>query len=90
MKTRRYYPIFADLSGRRCVVVGGGDVAQRKTVALLGCGARVTVVSSTLTRRLSTYARQGRIRHLARRFRPFGPPTCAGRGSCARRRMTRR
>ncbi|MBI3020741.1 MAG: bifunctional precorrin-2 dehydrogenase/sirohydrochlorin ferrochelatase [Candidatus Omnitrophica bacterium] len=70
MKTRRYYPIFADLSGRRCVVVGGGDVAQRKTVALLGCGARVTVVSSTLTRRLSTYARQGRIRHLARRFRP--------------------
>ncbi|MBI3011464.1 MAG: bifunctional precorrin-2 dehydrogenase/sirohydrochlorin ferrochelatase [Candidatus Omnitrophica bacterium] len=70
MKATRYYPIFADLSGRRCVVVGGGGVAQRKTVALLGCGAHVAVVSPTLTRRLSTYARQGRIRHLARRVRP--------------------
>lgn len=70
MKTKKYYPIFADLSGRRCLVIGGGEVAQRKAIALLGCGARVTVVSPTLTRRLSTYARQGRIRRLARRFRP--------------------
>jgi len=62
--------MFADLNGRRCVVVGGGLIAQRKVTTLLRCGADVTVVSPTLTRRLAGYARRRRIRHLARPFRP--------------------
>lgn len=66
---RAYYPLFADLTGRRCLVIGGGRVAQRKVTALLRCGARVTVVSPVLTRRLAAEARTGVIRHLARRFR---------------------
>ena len=66
---RLYYPVFVDLTGRRCVIVGGGKVAQRKAVALLRCGARVTVVSPVVSRRLLTHAQQGKIRHLARRFR---------------------
>jgi len=65
-----YYPMFADLAGRRCIVVGGGLIAQRKVTTLLGYGARVTVVSPTVTRRLTASARRGTIRHLARRFRP--------------------
>jgi len=40
-----YYPVFLKLSGRRCVVVGGGQVALRKVQTLLKCGARVEVVS---------------------------------------------
>ena len=64
-----YYPIFLDVNGRRCVVVGGGLVAQRKITTLLASGARVTVVSPSVTRRLAGYARQGRIRHVARRFK---------------------
>jgi siroheme synthase-like protein len=51
------------------VVVGGGLIAQRKVTTLLGCGARVTVVSPALTARLRSLARQGRIRHAARRFK---------------------
>ena len=44
-KTVVYYPIFLNLKGRRCVVVGGGKIALRKVKMLLDCGARVTVIS---------------------------------------------
>ncbi|MBI4340866.1 MAG: bifunctional precorrin-2 dehydrogenase/sirohydrochlorin ferrochelatase [Candidatus Omnitrophica bacterium] len=70
MRPRAYYPMFADLNGRPCVVVGGGLVAQRKVTTLLRYGAKLTLISPQLTRRLAAYARHGRIRHLARRFRP--------------------
>lgn len=65
-----YYPMFADLNGRRCIVIGGGVIAQRKVTTLLGYGAAVTVVSPEVTKRLSTYAKAGKIRHIARRFQP--------------------
>lgn len=44
----RYLPINLALDGRRCLVVGGGRVALRKVRSLVGCGARVTVVSPRL------------------------------------------
>ena len=69
-RPKAYYPIFADLSGRRCVVVGGGLVAQRKVTTLLRYDASITVVSPSATRRLRAYARAGTIRYLARTFRP--------------------
>ena len=70
MTGRAYYPLFADLKGRRCVVVGGGRVAERKVTMLLGCGARVIVISPRATERLRRYAGQGKIRFVPRRFRP--------------------
>jgi precorrin-2 dehydrogenase/sirohydrochlorin ferrochelatase len=39
------YPIFLDLSGRRCVVVGSGEVADRKTRRLLQARTEVVVIS---------------------------------------------
>ena len=69
-RTKAYYPLFADLNGRRCVVVGGGMVAQRKVTTLLGYGAKITVVSPTATLRIRRYAQRGQLEHLARRFRP--------------------
>lgn len=68
--TKTYYPLCADLTGRRCVVVGGGLIAQRKITTLLAYGAKVTVVSPTATRQLKRYARQGKIHYIPRRFRP--------------------
>ena len=67
--THAYYPLFADLRGRRCLVVGGGPIAQRKASTLLRFGARVTVISPTATPRLVALARQGKLRHVARAFR---------------------
>lgn len=40
-----YYPIFLNIQGKNCVVVGGGKVALRKVKMLLDCGANVTVIS---------------------------------------------
>jgi precorrin-2 dehydrogenase/sirohydrochlorin ferrochelatase len=63
-----YLPIFIDASARRCVVIGGGEVAERKTRALLEAAAVVTVVSPSLTAGLAALANRGRIRHLARTY----------------------
>jgi len=64
----RYYPVFLDLRGTPCVVVGGGAVAWRKAKALVGCGARVTVVSPSGVPPLAKLKRQRRIRWLRRRI----------------------
>ncbi len=45
--TPSYYPVSLEVSGRPCLVVGGGAVAARKAGGLLECGARVTVIAST-------------------------------------------
>jgi uroporphyrin-III C-methyltransferase / precorrin-2 dehydrogenase / sirohydrochlorin ferrochelatase len=45
----RYFPLFADLHGQRVLVVGGGEVAERKVRLLLEAGARVELVAPELT-----------------------------------------
>jgi precorrin-2 dehydrogenase/sirohydrochlorin ferrochelatase len=66
---KSYYPVFLDLAGRPCVVVGGGKVAERKVLGLLRAGARVKVVSPGLTGRLQREKDRGAITHTARPFR---------------------
>jgi siroheme synthase-like protein len=50
------YPIFLDLSGRRCVVVGGGEVANRKARKLLQARAEVVVISPEVRPELESVA----------------------------------
>ncbi len=61
----RYYPLFLDIARRRCVVVGGGSVAERKVGRLLACGASVEVVGASLTPALAALKEEGRIVHRA-------------------------
>jgi siroheme synthase-like protein len=56
------YPIFLDLSGRRCVVVGGGAVAMRKARKLLQAGAEVVVVSPAVLSELESIGAEIRYR----------------------------
>ena len=69
MPATRLYPLFADLSRRAVLVVGGGMVAERKVAALLGAQAQVTVNAPALTPRLQRWATAGRIAHRAEPFR---------------------
>lgn len=62
------FPVFVELDGRACVVVGGGAVAERKVGALLDAGAAVTVVSPTLSPTLGALVAAGRIAHVARSY----------------------
>ena len=54
--------MMVDLKGKRCLVVGGGAVAERKVALLVECGAGVEVVSPKATARLLALASSGRIR----------------------------
>ena len=59
------YPVCLNISNERCVVVGGGEVAERKVVSLLECGAKVILVARTLTPALREMRDAGRIEHRA-------------------------
>ena len=63
-----YIPIFLDVTGRECVVVGGGEVAARKVEALLEAGARVTVVSPSLSPALKALVARRLVTHIAREY----------------------
>jgi precorrin-2 dehydrogenase / sirohydrochlorin ferrochelatase len=71
-----YFPAFLDLRGRRCLVVGGGPVGERKALALLECGARVMVVSPAVTPVLAGLAAAGRLEHRRRAFRRVDARGC--------------
>jgi len=63
-----YYPIFLDMAGRPCVVIGGGAVAEHKVEGLLQAGAHVTVVSPELTSKLDSLVSQEKVRRIARPY----------------------
>ena len=60
----KYYPVFWDITGKKCVVIGGGDVAARKVSRLLECGAKVCVVSPKLVAELARLKTDRLIEHV--------------------------
>ncbi|MEA2567064.1 MAG: uroporphyrin-III C-methyltransferase / precorrin-2 dehydrogenase / sirohydrochlorin ferrochelatase [Actinomycetota bacterium] len=69
------YPVSLDLEGRRCVVVGGGTVAEHKVQGLLDAGAAVTVVAGAFTSALRELAARGEVELL---HRPYARGDLAG------------
>ena len=63
-------PIFINLKNRRCVVIGGGEVAARKVNMLLKTQAVVEVVSPELCSELAALVADERIAHIEARFAP--------------------
>jgi len=62
------YPVVLALTGRPCLVVGGGAIALRKVSALVEAGARVTVVSPSLTPALLRLATEAPLRWRPREY----------------------
>lgn len=59
--SKHYYPISLDIDGKRCVVIGGGEVALRKVNTLLEHDAIVQVISPELCSELEDWLAAGRI-----------------------------
>jgi siroheme synthase-like protein len=68
-KTRVYFPVFLNIQRKKCVVVGGGQVAFRKVRMLLDCGANVTVISPVLHPDLTELANRKSIQVIRRSFK---------------------
>jgi len=63
-----YYPVFLRLTGRACLVIGGGTVATQKVRSLLEARAAVTVIAPVLSPDLTALATAGTIVTQARPF----------------------
>jgi siroheme synthase-like protein len=64
-----FYIACLNLTGRPCLVVGGGEVGLEKVDGLLACGADVTLVAPAAEPALEAYAREGSIHWESRPYR---------------------
>ena len=64
-----FYPVFLNLRGRRCVIVGGGEVAERKVQLLKECGASITFISPEVTEGIWQMAQEGQVEWHSRDYR---------------------
>jgi precorrin-2 dehydrogenase/sirohydrochlorin ferrochelatase len=64
------FPVFLNLTGRHCLVVGGGKIALRKITDLVETGALVDVVAETAVPEIECMAKDGSITLHLRRFEP--------------------
>ena len=64
----KFFPAFLDIAGRRCLLVGGGEVAARKARLLHSAGADLTVVAPRLAPSLEELIGSAGIRWWPREF----------------------
>jgi precorrin-2 dehydrogenase/sirohydrochlorin ferrochelatase len=66
---KRMFPLFINLEGRRCLVVGAGKVSESKVASLLETGCVLDVVAPHATGKIETWSRKGKLHWCKRRFR---------------------
>lgn len=64
-----YYPVYLNLMGKKCVVIGGGRIAEDKIAKLQNAGANVTIISPTITLALQEWAQRGDLDWQQREYR---------------------
>jgi precorrin-2 dehydrogenase / sirohydrochlorin ferrochelatase len=67
--TKKLFPLFLKLEGRKCLIVGAGKIGESKVASLLDTAAVLQVVAPRATSRIRTWARNGKIRWQKRKFR---------------------
>ncbi|MBA2482921.1 MAG: siroheme synthase, partial [Nitrosomonas sp.] len=63
-----FLPIFINIKDQKCLVIGGGKVATRKTLLLLQAGGRITVIAPRLDSTLVEQLQRGNITHCTESF----------------------
>ena len=63
-----YYPVYLNLKGRPCVILGGGRVAEGKISRLREAGARITVISPQVTPAIRAAAQEGHLNWCDREY----------------------
>jgi siroheme synthase-like protein len=71
-----FYIACLRLTGRRCVVIGGGDVGLEKVEGLLACDGQVTLIAPEAIEPLQELAREGSVRWEQREY--AGPADLEG------------
>lgn len=61
MPQKIFYPVNLDVENRKCLIIGAGDVAEKKVKSLLAFGARICVVSPKISRFLMALSNAGKI-----------------------------
>jgi precorrin-2 dehydrogenase/sirohydrochlorin ferrochelatase len=62
------FPVMLNLEGKRCVIAGGGRVAERRAGALLAAGALVRIISPEATSAIRGWAENGDVEYVAREY----------------------
>lgn len=64
----KYYPIMLDIKNKKCTVVGGGKVAERKVKALIKYDAKVVVISPNVTSKIQEFYEEGKVKLIRREY----------------------
>ena len=63
-----FYPVFLNLTGRRCIVIGGGQIAEGKISKLMDSGAKIVVISPDATPSIQSFSERGAIELQIRKY----------------------
>jgi len=63
-----YYPVYLKLSGRRCVIFGGGPISEGKLSKLMDTGAQVAIISPQVTPVIRALAHGGSLEWTPREY----------------------
>ena len=66
---KAFFPLFVDMTGRKVLVIGGGNVAERRIKTLTGFGAKITVISPAVTGHIEHAASSGLVRLVKRKYK---------------------
>lgn len=68
MTEKRHFPIYLNLEGKQCIVIGGGDTALSKIESLLNTRAKIIVIAPEANSRIQSLARESKILWIQRDF----------------------
>lgn len=66
--TASLYPLFLNLQGRACVVIGGSEIAESKVQDLLDAEAKVRLIAPEITLQIEAWAQAGKLQWLPRSY----------------------